>query len=205
MKWKSIGVILISISLLGLAGIVITTGIAQFDNTNVLNTGEQTLGMSPAANVDWLGIQTTGLQTMTGSAASGLKFSGKVMTCSNITDVGQVIDLRLSNLDVNNQSISIYPLAKTIDLLPKQIKRIDLPLPYGVTTLELVSSNGEKLIIGVPTCVSDGYSSIGSQIGFSNSTEQSNHPPPPIPELSTNVLIGLGIFGLAFIIGRRNE
>lgn len=204
MKWKSIGILLISIFLLGLAGIAITKGFATDERINVLNTDEQRLEISPTVNVDNSGIQTTGLQTMVESPATGLKFSGEVVSCTINTDVGQKIDLRLSNLDVENQSISVYPLNTTIELLKNTILRIDLALPYGVSSLILESSNGEALTVGVPPCISGGWSGSSSQSSFSSSTEV-NNPPPPVPELSTIALTGLGIFGLILIISRSKQ
>jgi len=127
------------------------------------------------------------------------------VTCSNL----RVIDLRLSNLDVEDQSITVYPLSTTIELLttkPYTIKRIDIPLPYGVSSINLVSSNGEKLTLGVPPCEYGGGESNGnSQVSFSSSTEQPFQPPPPVPELSTMALTGLGVFGLIFIISRSKR
>lgn len=203
MKWKFIGILLISIFLLGLAGIVITKGFATDERINVLNTDEQRLEISPTVNVDQSGIQTT-RQTMVESPTTGLKFSGEVVSCTINTDVGQKIDLRLSNLDAENQSISVYPLNTTIELLKNTIIRIDLALPYGVSSLKLESGNGETLTVGVPPCISGGWSGSSSQSSFSSSTEV-NNPPPPVPELSTIALTGLGIFGLILIISRSKQ
>ena len=204
MKWKSIGIIMISISLLALAGIAITTGFATDERINVLNTDEQWLETSPTAIVDQLVTHTTGLQTMTESPSTGLKFSGEVVSCTINTDAGQKIDLRLSNLDVANQSINIYPLNTKIDLLKNTILRIDLALPHGISSLILESSNGEKLTVEVPPCVSGGWSGSGSQSSFSSSTKV-NNPPPPVPELSTIALTGMGIFSLILIISRSKQ
>lgn len=195
---------MISISLLALAGIAITTGFATHERINIPNTDEQRVEMSPMANVDQSRIQTTGFQTMTESPVTGLKFSGEILTCTIDTDAGQKIDLRLSNLDVENQSISVYPLNTKIELLKNTIIRIDLALPYGVSSLKLVSGNGENLIVEVPPCNSGGWSGSSSQSSFSSSTEV-NKPPPPVPELSTIALTGLGIFGLILIISRSKQ
>ncbi len=161
-------------------------------------------GIAPAANADPSGTQTTGTQVQTISQETGPRFSGEILTCTNLTDVEQVIDLRISNLDVDDLSISIAPLNKIIELSPDQIKRIDLTLPYEVSSL-ILSSNDEKLTLQVPPCRSRGGSSSNSQSSFSSSNEDSQKPPPPVPELSTMALTGIGIFGLIFIISRSKQ
>lgn len=204
MKWKSIVIILISISLLSLAGIVITKGFAPDERINVINTDEKELETSPTVYVDQSEIKTTGLLSMAESPETGSKFSGEVLSCTINTEVGQKIDLRLTNLDSQDQSISVYPLGTTIELLKNTILRKDLALPNGISSLRLESSNGETLTVEVPPCVSGGWSGSGSQLGFSSSTVV-NNPPPPVPELSTIALTGLGIFSLLLIISRSKQ
>ncbi len=197
MIWKIIGIFVVLISLLGLAGITLTAG----NNNNVIE--KQMIENTPSANADPSGTQNKGTQVLTLSQATGLKFSGEILTCTNITDFEQVIDLRISNLDENNIKIAIdYPFGRTIELLPDQIKRIDLPLPYGVSSIN-ISSNDEKMILHVPPCVSGGGSN--SHSGFSSEVEQSFQPPPPVPEFSTVALTGIGVIGLIFIIQRSKK
>ncbi|MCJ7695118.1 MAG: hypothetical protein MUO40_06780 [Anaerolineaceae bacterium] len=200
MNRKFFGIILISLSLLGLAGFALTTGIASDRGVNTADTQDQINPLS--SNADPAGTQTTGTQVLPESQATGSTFSGEIVTCSNL----QVIDLRLSNLIMENQLITVYPLSTTIELLtePYNIKRKDLPLPYGVSTIRLVSSNGEELTLGVPSCEFGGGETGGnSRSSFSSSNGDS--PPPPVPELSTMALTGIGVFGLIFIISRNKQ
>lgn len=202
---KVFGIILLTLSLLGLAGFAMTTGITPSAGINTPDTEEQIIENTPSANAYFSGPQTTGTEVLTGSQATGLKFSGTVLACTNLTDYEQVIDLRIKNLDKDNISISIdYPFSRTIELFPNQTKRIDLPLPYGVSSVNL-SSNDEKLTLQVPLCISGGGSSGNSQSSFSSSTEQDFQRPAPVPELSTMALTGIGVFGLIFIISRSKQ
>ncbi len=195
-------IILLSLSLLGVAGFALTTWNTSSAGINTLTTEEQ-IGNIPSADADLSGPLTTGTQVLTLSEATGSKFSGEILTCT-INDGGQVIDLKISNLDGDDISVSIdYPFSKIIELIPNQIWRIDLPLPSGVSSISL-SSNDEKLTLQVPPCISRGGSSGDSGSSFSSSTEQPR-PPPPVPELSTIALTGIGLFGLIFIIRRSKQ
>lgn len=202
---KYFGVLLLSISLLAIGGFALTNGVASVKDIDTPNVENQIIEKSLSSNADPAGTQTTGAQVLPESKATGAKFSGEILICTNITDVEQVIDLRLTNLDVEKQSISVFPLSTTIELLtaPYNIKRIDLPLPYGVSTI-IISSNEEELTLGVPPCIyRGGETGSNSQSGFSSSN--GNSPPPPVPELSTMALTGIGVFGLIFIISRRKQ
>ncbi len=202
---KFFGIILLSLSLLGLAGFALTTGNTPSAGINTPNTEEQTIGNTPSPNAYLSGPQITGPQVLTEYQVTGSKFSGDILTCTNLTDFEQVIDLKISNLDENNISVNIdYPFSRTIELSHDQIKRIDLPLPYGVTSVDL-SSNDETLTLQVPFCISRGGSSSHSQSSFSSSNEDPYQSPPPVPELSTMALTGIGVFGLIFIISRSKQ
>lgn len=199
---KFFGIILLTFSLLGLAGFALTTGNTPSADINTPNTEEQTIGNTPSANADLSGPQTTGTLVLTEYQVTGSKFSGEVLTCTNLTDVEQVIDLKITNLVKDNISVSIdYPFSKIISLSQNDTWRIDLPLPYGVTSVDL-SSNDEKLTLQVPPCISRGGSSGNSQSSFSSSNGDSHQPPPPVPELSTLALTGIGVLSLIFIISR---
>lgn len=203
---KLFGIILLSLSLLGLTGFAMTSGNTQSASINTLNTEEQLTEKTLSAIAEPSGTQSAGTQVLIESQATGLKFSGEVLTCTNLTDIEQVIDLRISNLEKDNITVSIeYPFSRTIELLPDQIKRVDLSLPSGVSSINLFS-NEEKLILQVPPCVFRGGSSGDSQSSFSSSsTGQNYQPPPPVPELPTIALTGIGLFCLIFIISRRKQ
>ncbi len=182
--------------LVGLAGIINMIVIAPTAGINNNIIEKQLTENTPSVNADPSGNQTT--QFMSVSQTTGLRFSGEILTCTKLNDVEQV-DLRISNLDVDNLLISVDPLNRVIKLSPHQIKRIDLPLPYGVSSL-ILSSNDEKLTLQVPQCISRGGSS-----GFSGSASQPFNPPPPVPELSTIALTGIGVLGLIFISRRSKQ
>ncbi|MCE8428391.1 MAG: hypothetical protein J5U19_08400 [Candidatus Methanoperedens sp.] len=206
MNYKPMLIILLLISLLGLAGVIIMTGIAPAGGINIPGTEKQMTEDIPSANAD-PGTDTMRTQVLTEAQGAGLKFSGEVLTCTNKTDIGQVIDLKLSNLDLDDLSINIYPLNSTIELLPGQIIRKDLNLPSGISSLRLVSDKGEELMLQVPPCVSRGGSSSydGSQSSLSSSTDQFERPPAPVPELSTIALTGFGIVSMILIMGRSKQ
>lgn len=194
-------IILVSLSLLVFGITIVSTSL------NSINDDEQIIENPADADpsIPQTAPQTTGTQVLTEYEVTGLKFSGEVLTCTNLTDYEQVIDLRISNLDKGNISISIgYPFSTTIDLQPDQIKRIDLPLLYGVSSINL-SSNEEKLTLQVPPCIVRGGSggNPDSQSSLSSSTDL--RPPPPVPELSTIALTGIGVFSLIFMISRSKQ
>ena len=187
-KLKMFGIILLSLSLLGLPTFVLMSGITASIDPK----------MVPSANSDPSGTQTIETQVMTESQATRLKFSGEVLTCTDLTDFKQAIEFRVSNLNEDNISISIdYPISRTIELMPDQIMSIYLSLPYRVASINL-SSNEEKLILQMPLCNSGDSSRSISQSSFSR-------PPSPAPELSTIALTGIGVFGLIFVISRIKE
>ena len=198
-------IILLIFSLIGLAGFALTTGNATSSDINILNTEEQTTGNTPSADTDLSGPQITETQVLPEYQVTGSTFSGEVLSCTNLTDYEQVIDLKISNLVKNDISVSIdYPFSKTIELSQNESWRIDLPLPYGVTSVDL-SSNDEKLTLQVPPCIGRGGSGGNSQSSFSSSNGDSQKPPPPVPELSTIALTGIGMLSLIFIISRSKQ
>ena len=152
---KYFGVLLLSISLLAIGGFALTNGVASVEDIDTPDVENQIIEKSLSSNADPAGTQTTGAQVLPESKATGAKFSGEILTCTKNNEFEQVIDLRLTNFDVEKQSISVFPLSTTIELLttPYNIKRIDLPLPYGVSTIKLVSNNEEELTLGVPPCI----------------------------------------------------
>lgn len=142
-------------------------------------------------------------QENSGPEAIELNFSGEVLSCTNKSDVERVIDLRLSNLVFDNKYITIYPLNLTINLLPEQIKRIDIFLPTGISILQLVSSDGEEYNVQVPTCFSGG-SSGSSKGGTASFVKQTTTPRiDEIPEFPSIVLPVISILALLFIMNKK--
>lgn len=150
--------IILSILLFVLAGIFLLNETYRANTTLENNIFEK----SNIENIQSANLSYEVFQKNLQPAAKELNFSGEVLTCTNKSDVERIIDVRLTNLVFDNKSITIYPLNITISLLPKQIKRIDIFLPYGISTLKLVSSDGEELKVQVPPCTSGGSSGSGT-------------------------------------------
>lgn len=205
---KNIGLILLSIVLFALAGIFVINGFvpaapSQNNSSEKLND-EYTLS-SPGE-----------IQDFSSAEPMELNFSGKILTCTNFTDVEQVIDLRLTNLEAENKSVSIYPINITLDLLSEQILRIDLFISPGISTLKLVSNDGEEIQVDVPPCVNPGSSgsdnagpgmqtttSSGTPTGTSTGTPTitpTNSKAEEIPEFPTIALPIMTIIALLFIM-----
>ncbi len=113
-----------------------------------------------------------------------LNFLGEVLTCTNKTDIEHVIDVRLSNLNMENKSITIYPLNLTIKLLPEQIKRVDIFLPNGISILKLVSSDGEEEKVQVPPCVNGYEGSRATQTTIKKVNEIPEFPSIGLPVIT---------------------
>ncbi len=146
--------------------------------------------------------------------------SGEVMTCTNATDAEQVIDLRLSNPGEETKYITVYPMNKSLKLLPNEIKRIDLFLLKGTDVLTLISNNGEELELHVPPCVYRGGSAGDIGVSLSGNlpatspaqTEPATTPAPTvpteptnIPEFPTIVFPALSTLGLLLIMRKMNK
>jgi len=193
---KNIGLILLSISLFVLAGIFVIEGFVPVSDVTLENKSFEKLNIENASSSM---ITPEGnysrLETME------LNFSGKILTCTNLTDEEQVIDIRLTNLEANNKSISIFPINITLDLLPEQILRKDLFILSGTSTLKLVSGDGEERQVQVPPCgsrVSSG-SNTGSQT-ISSASTPTTPKADEIPEFPTIALPIMTIIALLFIM-----
>jgi hypothetical protein len=184
---KFIGLILLFI-ILGFAGIVLKGFVpVAIAETHILK--EPNIENTPSAEISPI------------SQEIALKFSGEVLTCTNKTDLEQVIDIRISNLDVEKKSIMVYPLNITIELLPDQIKRKDMFLPHGISALNLVSNDGEELSLQVPPCISrggGGKASSGLQTTSLSDTTPIPKYPTSIPEYPT-MAIPVVVIGLLLI------
>lgn len=195
---KNIGLILLSISLFVLAGIFIIEGFVPVSNVTLENNSSDKLNIE---NVSLPMITPEEVQNSSGPETMELNFSGKILTCTNFTDEEQVIDIRLTNLEAKNKSISIFPINITLDLLSEQILRKDLFILSGTSTLKLVSGDGEERQVEVPPCagrVSSG--STGSQQIISSTSTPTTPKADEIPEYPTVVLPIMTIIALLFIM-----
>ena len=213
---KNFGLIVLSISLFALAGLFLLNGVEPAVNLNKGFGIDTNLdkGFEPLSTLEnqvsyKSNIQNTGpsdiapgeIRNFTESEETGLSFSGDILTCSNITDTEQVVDIRLTNRDPGNKSITIYPMNLTFNLLPGQIKRIDIPLPYGTSILTLVSIDGEELKAQVPLCFSRG-SSGSDTISFAARTTPNVDEIPEFPSIGLPVL---SILALLFLFKKNNK
>lgn len=196
----NIGLILLSILFFALVVLILTKGFALSETPEKLNNNETlSANMTPAGIQNYTELEEIEL---TESNAKELKISGEVLSCTNVTDVEQVVDIRLINLDVKTKSINIYPLNITIDLLPEQIKRIDHFIPYGTSSLKLVSSDGEEIKLKVPACIFRGGSGGGEATFFQIETTPRAEE---IPEYPTIALPVIAILALLFITKKKTN
>ncbi|MFZ3385353.1 MAG: PEF-CTERM sorting domain-containing protein [Candidatus Methanoperedens sp.] len=206
MIMKKIGLILLSISLFAL-GIFVINGFVP-DATLENNSFEKlNIEYTPSPVITPGEIQNSSV-----TEPVELNFSGKILTCTNFTDVEQVIDIRLTNLEAKNKSISIYPINITLDLLSEQILRKDLFILPGTSALKLVSSDGEESLVQVPPCgsrVSSASDIAGTDMqtttpaGTPIATQTTNPATSKveeIPEFPTIALPIMTIIALLFIM-----
>jgi len=196
---KNIGLILLSISLFVLAGILVIEGFVPLSDVTLENKSFEKLNIENASSPM---ITPEEIQNFSRLETMELNFSGKILTCTNLTDEEQVIDIRLTNLEAKNKSISIFPINITLDLLPEQILRKDLFILSGTSTLKLVSGDGEERQVQVPPCGS--RVSSGSNTGSSQTISSASTPTTPkadeIPEFPTIALPIMTIIALLFIM-----
>ena len=194
---KNIGLILLSISLFVLAGIFVIEGFVPVSDVMLENNSFEELNIEN----DSLPVITPA-EIQNSSETIELNFSGKILTCINLTDEEQVIDIRLTNLEAKNKSISIFPINITLDLLSEQILRKDLFILSGTSILKLVSNDGEERQVEVPPC--GGRVSSGSSTGSSQTIYSTSTPTAPkadeIPEFPTIALPIMTIIALLFIM-----
>ncbi len=133
-----------------LIGIIFSTGFI-FVKAGKTNTIEKPL-------IENDPLSSTINQLQIGSKTVKSDLSGEILTCTNVTDAEQVIDLRLNNSNEETKYITVYPMNKALKLLPNEIKRIDLFLLKGTDVLTLIPNNGEELKLHVPPCVYRGGS-----------------------------------------------
>lgn len=188
---NNILLILLSISLFVLVGILVIKEEFVVNATLENHTFENIEKTGPA------NISPEVFQKSTEPEVIELNFSGEVLTCTNKIDVEYVIDIRLRNFDVKNKSITIYPLNLTFNLLPKQIKRADIIIPNGISTLKL-ASGGEELKVRVPPCVNGNE---GSNTGFN--TQTTIKEVDEIPEFPSIGLPIISIMVLLFIVKKK--
>ncbi|VVB54074.1 Uncharacterised protein [uncultured archaeon] len=196
---KNIGLILLSISLFVLAGIFVIEAFVPVSDVTLENNSFEKLNIE---NTSSPMITPAEIQNSSGPNTIQLNFSGKILTCTNLTDEEQTIDIRLTNLEAKNKSISIFPINITLDLLPEQILRKDLLILSGTSILKLVSGDGEERQIEVPPCGSRVNS--GSSAGFQQTISSTSTPTTPkadeIPEYPTIALPIMTIIALLFIL-----
>ncbi len=111
--------------------------------------------------------------------------SVEALTCTNRTDGGYEVDLRLKNPGNETKIITIYPLKRTVELLHRQIKRVDIVIPSGDIILTVIVNDGEKFELQVPTCVPSGGSGGGGEAGIGLMQVMTQTPPTPTETTSS--------------------
>ena len=161
-----------------LIGIIFSTGFI-FDKAGKTGTIERPM-------IENNPLSSTTEQLQMGSKTIKYDLSGEVLTCTNVTDSEQVIDLRLSNPGEEIKNITVYPMNTSLKLLPREIKRIDLFLLKGTDVLILIPTSGEEFKLHVPPCVYRGGSPGGAGLDLSgNLPEYSAFSPPQIEPAAT--------------------
>ncbi len=185
-----------------LIGIIFSIGFVFVEGSKSLTVEKPKIENIPLssvpATIDQLQIKSETLKS---------DLTGEVLTCTNVTDAEQVIDIRLSNPGEDTKYITIYPMNKSLKLLPNEIKRIDLFLLRGIDILTLIQNNGEQLKLYVPPCVYRGGTE-GNGLGVSltgNLPEPTTTPASEteltnIPEFPTIVFPVLSTLGLLLIM-----
>ncbi|VVB96093.1 Uncharacterised protein [uncultured archaeon] len=175
MTSKNIGLIVLFISVI--IGIIFTQG---FVRDNGADTKEQ-----PAEN------NPPGSPPLAQAAPeiTPENISVSALTCTNTTSGEYEVDLRIKNQGTSTRTMIIYPLERIVELLPRQIKRVDILIPYENTILKLIVDDGEKFEVIVPPCVVRGGSGGNSgtekviMTGPTEPTATNPIPTQPTPTL----------------------
>lgn len=205
MKSWIIGLIGVCIIIAG--GLILSTGFAG-------NSGASKAGENPVMNTETPSVIPASAELQEPSVDD--KISADALKCTIKDSGNHVIDLRLKNPGKETRTITVSPSSTNIDVLPGQIKRIDLYLAEEVSSLTISADDGTQLQTNVPACIESGGSGNGAGVGLSqknrkNPPEENLNPPEdlappaPVPELSPLVLTLVGISGLMLISRiRRN-
>ncbi len=130
------------------------------------------------------------------------KVSVEALECT-IVRWGYNLNLRFINPGTQTRTVNIIPIGREVVLRPGDRKLVDLLLGEDDMTLNVLVDNGDKLSVQPSNCISRG----GSNSGFSSpvngqSSSNTELPPPPVPELSTIVLVSAGFLGLLLVMRR---
>lgn len=194
MKSWIIGVFVIAIIA---GGFVLSTGYASDgSNSDGQVVGDFTATENP-------GMIPTTMDSLTSGPSAVETVSAEALTCT-ISDSGNhVVDLRLKNPGSAIRTITIANSGTIIDLLPGQIKRIDVPFAEEVTVLSLSADDGTEMQVTTPPCTTRGGSGTGTS--DIKNTNLKLSPPAPVPELSPLVLTIAGISGLLLLSRTRKD
>ncbi|HEY9204408.1 MAG TPA: hypothetical protein VIO58_00675 [Candidatus Methanoperedens sp.] len=151
---KFIGIVALIIAAVG---IIFTLGFIQ---NNKPDDAEKIADKSP------LSVPTIPMATLQVQSEEPGNVSVEALTCTNRTDGGYVVDLRLKNPGNETKIITIYPLKRSVEILYRQIKRVDILIPSDDITLTFVVNDGEKFELQVPACMPGGGSGGGGEAGI---------------------------------------
>lgn len=152
---------------------------------------------------------TPEIYQLQGDTTSNTIISGWISTCTN-SDGKQIVDLKISNNDSVNRSVTIYPMRNEIKMLPKYKMSMYIVIQTGIKTLTLVSDNREEVKLSVPPCTGGGYSGqdyfgSGPERSMSYNDPESTTKPGPttIPEFPSIIAPVIAVLGLLFITQRK--
>lgn len=169
MTYKNTGLIVLFI--LVIIGIIFTQG---FVRDNGADNKELPVENNPAVS-----------QPMAQAAPyiSPENVSVTALTCTNTTSGEYEVDLRIKNQGTSTRTVLIYPLERIVELLPSQIKRVDIIIPYENTILKLIVDDGEKFEVIVPPCVVRGGSggNAGTEKVMTTGSTTPTNPTPTQP------------------------
>ncbi len=140
----------IAIFIMVLIGIILATGFASNDKSYALEEPAVEVSLSPSE-----------IQTVAQTPAAEVtpeKLSVEALTCIIKSTSGYEIDLRIKNLGTEAATVTIYPPGRIVGLEPAQIKRVDILIPDGKRTLNLITDSGEKFEVLIPACLTRGSS-----------------------------------------------
>ena len=198
------GLGILVVSMIVASGIVLSSGYAIDNKATTGLVVEIPQTNTPATDTT---LTNTGSQIESPAAqppGAPEKVSVEALECT-IVRWGYNVNLRFKNPGTETRTVNINPIGREVVLSPGDIKLVDLLLGNDDITLNILVDNGDKLLVQPSNCISRGGSNSGiSRLAKVQSSSNTDQPPPPVPELPTLALMGLGVFGL-LLLSRRKQ
>ena len=203
MKNGFIGLLVVSMTVA--SGIVLSTGYVIDNKAMEGLTVEIPQTITPTTDTTLTKTESQIELPAAESPDSPEKVSVEALECT-IAGSGYNLNLRFQNPGTQTRTVNINPIGRSVVLSPGDRKLVDLILPNDDMTLNILVDNGDRLSVQPSNCISRGGSNSNSESSFSSSPSLllESRPPPPVPELPTIALMGLGVFGL-LLMSRRKQ